>query len=320
MTTAAEQLRRVLHLIPALADDREHSVDEVADRLGIDRRMLLADLRALAERAEVPGGFVEGFSVWLEGESVSVHASHFLRPMRLTRSEVLALDLGLGMLRAERPPEEHRAIDGARDRLRAVLAKLPSDVIEDGHHHAESGAPVDRRLLGAIRAAARARRKVQIVYHKPEDADESERVVCPYALVFTGGMWYLVAHCERSDGLRIFRADRVASAAPASGRFSVPAEFSVAQVVKDGRAFQAGVAGHLVVRYSPRVARWIAEREGRTPAGDGSLTVEYPLADIGWAVRHVLQYGPDAEILEPPEAREAVRERLRAMRGLRWGG
>jgi predicted DNA-binding transcriptional regulator YafY len=30
-------------------------------------------------------------------------------------------------------------------------------------------------------------------------------------------------------------------------------------------------------------------------------------------VRYVLRYGPEAEILSPPEARQAIRERLEAM-------
>ena len=312
--TAAEQLRRVLHLIPVLADDQEHQLDDVARTIGVDRRALLWDLQALAGRTEVPAGFVEGFSVWLEGETVGMHASHFLRPMRLTRSEVLALDLGLGMLRAECPPEERRAIDGARNRLRDVLAKLPHEVVEDGDHHAATGADVPPLLLSAMRTAARKRRKLRLLYQKPGDAAPHERTVAPYALVFAGGMWYLVAHCEQCDGLRIFRADRVHEAVAIDQRFEVPEEFSVAAVLREGRAFRAEQTARLVVRYSPRVARWIAEREMKQPAEDGSLTVDYPLADVDWAVRHVLQYGPDAEIVEPEEARAAVRDRLVAMR------
>jgi predicted DNA-binding transcriptional regulator YafY len=64
------------------------------------------------------------------------------------------------------------------------------------------------------------------------------------------------------------------------------------------------------VRYSPRIARWISEREGRALEPDGSLIMEHPLADLDWAVRHVLQYGPDAEVLGPPEVRRAIVERL----------
>ena len=67
------------------------------------------------------------------------------------------------------------------------------------------------------------------------------------------------------------------------------------------------------MRYSPRIARWIAEREGKPLAEDGSLTLDHPLADTDWAVRHVLQYGPDATVVEPMEVREAVVRRLEAM-------
>jgi predicted DNA-binding transcriptional regulator YafY len=41
--------------------------------------------------------------------------------------------------------------------------------------------------------------------------------------------------------------------------------------------------------------------------------VEHPLADTDWAVRHVLQYGPDAEVLEPAAVREEIVRRLQGM-------
>jgi predicted DNA-binding transcriptional regulator YafY len=34
---------------------------------------------------------------------------------------------------------------------------------------------------------------------------------------------------------------------------------------------------------------------------------------MGWAVRHVLQYGPDAEALAPAELREEIMGRLEAL-------
>jgi predicted DNA-binding transcriptional regulator YafY len=77
--------------------------------------------------------------------------------------------------------------------------------------------------------------------------------------------------------------------------------------------FRAGDAGTVTIRYSPAIARWIAEREGRELEAGGGLTLELPCADTDWAVRHVLQYGPDAEVLAPAEIRMAVRQRLDAM-------
>ena len=308
--TAADQLRRVLHLIPALADDQDHPVSEVASLLGVDRKTLLGDLRALVDRTDDPPGFVNGVSIYLEGDRLSLHGSHFLRPMRLTRAELVALELGLAMLRSERPAEEHRLIDAARTQLHAVLARLPDETPQADGHSGEIASPVPPDLLATVREAARRRRKVALAYQRADESRPTDRTVCPYALVYASGMWYLVAHCERSDGLRIFRLDRIRTAHPTPERFAVPEDFSVAAVTAEGRAFVDDGAGRVTVRYSPRVARWIAEREGHTLADDGSLTLEHPLADVDWAVRHVLQYGPDAEVLAPEAARNAVRDRL----------
>ena len=115
------------------------------------------------------------------------------------------------------------------------------------------------------------------------------------------------------EGLRFFRLDRVKHVEVMEERYERPKDFSLEAVMRDGRAFQAVDPATLKVRYSPKVARWIAEREGKTVDADGSLTLEHPLADTDWAVRHVLQYGPDAEVLEPAEVREEIVRRLTAM-------
>jgi proteasome accessory factor C len=236
--------------------------------------------------------------------------NHFLRPMRLTRGELLALELGLAMLRGERPPEEHRAIDGATARLRKAIAKLPDGEIADDLRAASVSPAGDLEHLRRLREAFRARRKVRLTYRKADEAEPSSRVVCPYGIVFANGMWYAVAHCESSEGIRIFRLDRVEQVEPLEERYDSPRGFSLDAIVTDGKAFQSAEAGTLRVRYSPRIARWIAEREGKQVAADGSLVMDHPLADLNWAVRHVLQYGPDAEVLEPEEVRAAILARL----------
>ena len=65
------------------------------------------------------------------------------------------------------------------------------------------------------------------------------------------------------------------------------------------------------VRFTPAVARWLAERypEGRALPG-GGLEVEFDVLDPHWLVRHVLQYGADAEVIEPAAVRELMRRVL----------
>lgn len=311
--TAAAQLHRILHLIPHIADGHPHPLAEVAAKAGVPEDTVLRDLQSISDRFEAPGGFVEGLEIYIGTEEVSVRSNHLLRPMRLTRGELCALELGLAMLRRERTPDEHAVIDGARARLQQVIVQLPDDDPADTVTASAPVPPGRQEHLRAFRTAQREHRKVRIRYRGSGDREASQRIVCPYATVFASGMWYTVAHCENSDGVRFFRLDRVEDVELLDARFTPAAPASVEEIVREGRAFRREDAGTLTLRYSARIARWIAEREGKQPADDGTLTVEHPLGDVDWAVRHVLQYGPEVTILAPDEIREAVVDRLRQM-------
>jgi predicted DNA-binding transcriptional regulator YafY len=306
--TAAAQLRRILHLIPQLGDGEPHPIAEIVELAGVDRAVLLKDIRTISDRFDTPGGFIEGLQIYLGPETVSVQPNHFLRPMRLTRAELCALELGLAMLRMERPPEEHRAIDRARERLRAAIAASAALDAED-YRFAALGPTGDPRHLRQLRDANRARRRVRLTYRKAAAEAPSVRVLCPYDIVFTSGMWYVVANCG-DEGLRFFRLDRVEAVELLEERYERPKDFSLEAVMRDGKAFQAASPEVLRVRYSSRIARWIAEREGKAVEADGSLVLEHPLADVEWAVRHVLQYGADAEVLAPSDVRKEIVRRL----------
>jgi proteasome accessory factor C len=312
--TAAGQLRRLLEVIPRVADDRDHSVEELAELAGADLATLIDDLLSLTQRFDAPGGFVEGVTVLIDGSTVSVSANHFLRPMRLTMPELCALELGLAVLRGERAPADHAPIERALDRLREVIAKLPSDEAWSGVRHAELPSDGRAEHLSAVRAALRTRRALRIAYRRAGEADAGIRTVCPYALVYSAGMWYVVAHCAEREGVRIYRLDRIASVAETGERYAIPEGFSVEAVLADGKPLAGEPLATLRVRYSPRIARWIAEREGREVGADGSLVLEHPLHDAEWGVRHVLQYGADAEVLEPEGMREMVARRVEGMR------
>lgn len=314
-STAATQLSRILHLIPRLADGEAHDLAAVAGEVGADRKVVLRDIQSISERFEAPGGFVEGLQIYLDADGkVSILPNHFLRPMRLTRGELCALELGLAMLRAERPAEERAALEGARKRLREVISRLPDTDVGD-HRVAELAAAGSLERLRELREAHRTGHKVRLTYRKGGEETASHRVICPYAIVFTSGMWYAVAHCESSDGVRFFRLDRVDGVELLDARYTRPKAFSVDDVMPDGKAFRTEGAGTLRLRYSPAIARWIAEREGKALADDGSLVLDHPLADIDWAVRHVLQYGPDVTVLEPAEVRDEIVRRLAAVLG-----
>ena len=323
MTTADARLQRLLLAFPLMADEPRLSLEALAQRVGTDAATLSNDFACL-DRDDAPAGFVDAIQLFVGESSVSMRSAHFKRPMRLTRPEVAALELGLGMLQQELPADERHLVNSVRIRLhdsavrpvdtvldrrqggavpyRAMPTDLAVEPARDGELHA----------LAVLQYAVETAQVVELTYQRADADDASVRRVHPYALVRANANIYLVAHCEQALTLRVFRLDRVAAASPVEERFTRPADFTVESVLRQGHVFvqEAPPPEWLVVRYSATVAPWIAERESGIRQPDGSLVVEYPLADEAWAVRHVLQYGPDAVIVGPERVRVQLQQLL----------
>ena len=310
---ASARLRRLLSVIPLFAEAECISREELERRSGVQLSSLLDDLRALTERSDTPGGFVEDLRVEIERDRVSIHSSHFKRPMRITVPELCALELGLAMLASSSPREERGAIDRARRKLRKAIVEMPAPDV--GTWQAIAPTAGDGTTVAALHEAAMSSRKVRIVYHAGAAAAPTTRVIHPYALVPSHGTWYVIAHCERADGLRSFRADRIQSLERLDETFARPEALprAIQELLEKEKPYHSEPDETLAIRYSPRIARWIAEREGLPLDADGSLIVRHPLGDDHWAVGRVLQYGPDAEVLSPSRIREQVKGVLEAM-------
>lgn len=314
MSTAASRLQRLLLLLPRFAKARTQQIDALARDCRVDRDTILADLQALVERYDDAAGYDDPVVVTIEGDTATVETDHFLRPMRVTAGELCALELGLGVLSCECEPERRAVLAALRSKLTRCITKLPSDAAFAGLRDASLVGAGDGAVLATIRRALRLGRCVEIDYQRPGDAEAGTRSVRPYALIFHHGAWYLVGHCERSDGLRLFRTDRILDGKVTEQACEVPDDFAVEDLMVNGRPFvSAAPPPQLTIWYSPSIARWIEERDGQPLEADGSAVRTMPLADREWAIRHVLQYGPDARILEPAELAEEEVERLRGM-------
>jgi proteasome accessory factor C len=313
---SAAQLKRLLAAIPELADDKPHRLADVAARVGTDEGTLSRDLRTLVTRfGDEPGGFVEGVQLLFDEATVQLRSSLLKRPMGLSRSELRALELGLAVLRQEATPPEQPTVDSARARVRKAAAAARAVAPENETRTASTNTTEhDARWLKILRSAMSSRTKAVIRYRSASADEATERTVHPYGIVHARGKWFAIAFCDRAQELRVFRVDRMSMVGIVAEDAVVPEGFSLDQVLDRGRVMTQEAAEVLRVSYSPRIARWIAERESGESMADGSFVVEHPLADDDWAVRHVLQYGPDAEVVAPPRVRALVVQRLQLMR------
>ena len=266
---AAAQLRRILLALPKLADDRPHSVAQVARAVGTDPATLVRDLQALVTRVDdVPGAFIDGVQLLLTADTVELTSTLLRRPMRLSLGELRALELGLALLAQERGPDERPVLEAARERLAKATVTVVAE--EQQHRQTRAGrlAGPTPPFLSALRSAVRERRVIRLSYAGGRSG--RPRRVRPYGTIAARGKWFLVGFCERTDGLRVFRVDRVSGVTMLDATFTVPAEFSLEQVLRGDRVFTHPSPAVLRVRYGARIARWIAEREGRAPDADGA--------------------------------------------------
>jgi proteasome accessory factor C len=320
-TTAEARLRRLLHVIPAAGRSEGAPLAELAAALDTSTRRILEDLKQVTERAYYhPGGWPDDVNILIDPDRVRVfHATGLERPTRLDATETLCLAIALrgGLAAARLPDGDHRLA-----LLKRAEAHLGAGAwsVEGDPHHAQDRAPDPAGIRETLFAAARSRRPCAIVYARAGSPDVDPRVVHPYVMALAQGSWYVVGWCAVKEGMRVFRVDRILEAAEAEGAFEVPEDFRVGDYVADARVYRAEQDDEVPVRYSPRIARWVRERAandgiGWTDEPDGSLVLRHRVADPHWVVSHALQYGPDAEILGPPELRAMVRDVVARMAG-----
>lgn len=313
--SAIERMDRLLLLLPKLQPGTPLKLSDLAAELGTDARTVMADIEVLVKRDHPePAGFMEAITVAVENDTVTIdRAGHFRRPMALTREEASALDLAIAIVRQEVPSDEVEQLDDARARLRFI--SLDASATDSAAVAVRVGST--ERQAAAFHAAlteciAKAQLTV-IAYQRPNDSAPSPREVAPMGLGCVRGIWYLYALNGAGGELRQFRLDRIHGVDPTELAFEPPPDFDLERVLRDGRPFIGDVPARVRIRYRGSSARWVAEEEGLTLDGDGTLTVEYPLADPDWAVRQALGHGVNAEILGPAAVRARLVERLAAI-------
>jgi predicted DNA-binding transcriptional regulator YafY len=298
---AAVQLERILYILPAATRKGGAELRTLADALGVTPERVVSDITEVTHRSFYhPAGSGDDLQIELTPQRVEIWTKgDFRRPAALSLPEAVCLGLALRGRRAE----------GCRTLLERVEGALSGPSPEELFRQIEASDL--RSEPGGIRAtvteALNEGVSCRIRYLKPADDAPVGRTVRPYALAHAEGAWYLLAYCELSEEVRIFRIDRILEAAPTGVPFQVPDDFDGGEYLDGSRVYRGAEETTVRVRYSPRIARWISEREGADPSADGSLTVTHRVADPHWIVRHVLQYGPDAEVLEPEEVRGWVR-------------
>jgi len=240
------------------------------------------------------------------------YSDNFDRPARLLPVEGKALVAAIDLI-GEHIPEG--SLSSAREK---IVAALGEDPMEQGLQVAH-GASDDTDLARLISTAIVKHRLIELEYYKENEDELSLRRVEPYALTNGREGWYVASFDPERDAMRHFRLDRIKRVTVSKERFEPRPEVDPAAEV-DGwlRTGEVQASRTARVWVSPERARWAREaRRVVEERADGSVIVELSFAGVDWLVREILKEAGDAAVLEPADAREAVRV---AVGRLRDGG
>ncbi|MFE7567491.1 helix-turn-helix transcriptional regulator [Streptomyces sp. NPDC057539] len=205
------------------------------------------------------------------------------------------------------------AASGALQKLRAAGMPEAEDTYEAHHGALEPRIPVHEAAFEPLMLACRDRRPVAFDYRKANAARPEQRQVEPWTLECWRGHWYLAGWDRDRGAERVFRLSRITGRVRSrAGVFSapVPDVVTVRETVETWAGETATRSALIRLRSGcgyPLRAKALSSRE----LGDGwdELEVPYGHGLDAWLV----EFGPDAVVLEPADLRADVLDRLRAV-------
>ena len=308
--TSEDQLSRMLQLVPFLVHNQGLHISEVAQKFGITRKELEADLRIL-----ICSGLPEGYPddlldiQWDDDHVTITEHLDLNRPVRFTVEEACALLTGLETLNGLPELAEGSALE-------SVTLKLMAAAGEEGLKAAAlSGpevGPENSATLETAREAIRAGAQLRMRYFSPLRDAVSERNIDPLRLYSLDNTWYLEAYCHSAQGLRNFRLDRIealeTTGLPVSETAAPGSSFPVKLFTPNDD--DTVVVVELTRRGVGLADEYYAERTAELPGG--GLLAEIRFGSTDWLPMFVAQHGGTARILQPDELATASREWLAA--------
>ncbi|MGH2740615.1 MAG: helix-turn-helix transcriptional regulator [Actinomycetota bacterium] len=293
------RLERLLLVVPYVVRHPGTRLDELSRLFDVSESELVRDLNLLFLTGLPPYGPGDLIDVQIEEGRVWIRmADYFGRPVRLTRSEALALYL-TGQAFVAAGVTEAKALASALDKLKERLG--PETL---GNLRVVAQASRQLGPLEAVRAATLGVERLEIDYYSASRDEVTTRRIDPEHVFSALGNWYVVAWCHAVDAERLFRVDRIRDVR------STGETFEPRGLLGQGRALYARSDKDVIIRLrlAPG-AQWIADYyavEAKKRRG-ADLEVSLPTKDLVWAAKLLLRFHGEATVIKPARLKKLVR-------------
>ncbi len=307
---SAQQVVRMLALVPYLQGNEGVPVSEVAREFGVSPRQIRDDLRLLMFTGvgEYAGELIDVDLAALEGDDVVfIRDAEFLsRPLRLTADEGVALVAALRTLRASAAGPQLPIVDSALAKLETAIAAEGAVEAVDVHV-----ADVDPLIRDTVTAALADGHRLELDYATDSRDDVTTRQVDPQQLFTRQGHTYLEAYCLRAEDVRFFRLDRITRAED-TGRLAERHDTGSRDLGEE--IFAVDDQTPSAVLDLDAEAHWLTEYYQAEEIGevDGRRRVRLYGGDEAWLRRLVLRNGGTVHVVEPSTLRGQVVDTARS--------
>ena len=285
-STPLEKAARMLDLVPFISSHQGISTSELAHEFGISQEELLSDLNSLWMCGDNRFDLID---LAFDSGYVTIRNAQTLNLIRsLSSQEIISLVIGLDLIE-KGLPEDRQDLADEISSLRSKLGESMTRILDANPAH-------DTRIIGTISQALESNRKIHITYFSPSDDKLTERDITPLDMTHDQGHDFLIAFCDKAQGQRTFRVDRIQSAEilDAPGTHSVGTDTPT----------ESAVSSVTILRNLRRSR----ESLGSSISGDGSH-VSVSSFSRDWLLRTVISAAGSMQVTAPLETRRYIADR-----------
>lgn len=208
-----------------------------------------------------------------------------------------------------------------KDKIRHLLGESGHDaerISERIHIQPIQARMAAHKIFDPVAEATLAGKQLRFSYNARSGGGNTHRQTNPQRLLHYRSNWYLLAVCRKANALRLFSLDRISEPlvddAPSE-------QWALAKIdeftLSSFGIFGGGPKGTAHLRFSSHAAEWVADETWHPDQigehRDDGYHLKVPYSDERELAMEVLRYGPDVEVIGPPELREEVASRIRKM-------
>lgn len=312
-TPSRSQMARMLRLHSRLASNNFPNCQKLSSELEVSPKTIQRDIDFMRDQLGMPIRYDELKFGFYYTQPVTSFPT-----IKVSEGEIVALLVAQKALEQYRgtPFEEplrtafKKITDGLHDKIQFNWADIGATISFRGIGNSSA----DLELFESLSRAVLDQHEVEFEYRKLESRRHEVRRIQPYHLACIENQWYLFGLDLVRRQLRTFALPRMRALRNTRNKFQRPADFSISAHLSDSFGVFKGKARHKVrIRFDGIAARLISERQWhpsqkirRLPGDD--LELSLVLGSLEEVERWVLSWGRHAEVLEPAQLADRIRD------------